>query len=263
MRMEPLSESARRTAPRYQVRQPAGGPEATAGAASKTAAMTYLQREAGNSAVAALLAAARPPQTAVTVQRILINVPLHGVGIIETDQVPTEDLQRLVMALEALQGPTETILVTNALARLRDVIASRPSGFVSADIRTPGRTVYWIMAPSGRHQIGHSGRLADVINRLNPHPHRRNYSRHGGRGSYESPTGSYLRPSDANGPDAYHVLPAHTTYVEAVYNLPDQPPGLTRVILGADGSIYFTDDHYHIYYRVHQATGGAHVQFGQ
>lgn len=218
-----------------------------------------LQRSVGNSAVTALLAGTGRPATnpLPTVQREVINIPLHGVGRIDTDDVDHATLARYLQALEGLLGASETVVVRNAYERLRDVLAAR-----SPDVVTPGRTTYWYVGPQGRAQLSITGRLDQVVNGLNPHPHHRNYSAHGGHGSPASPTGSYVRPDLLAAGFAFHVLPAGPRYIEAVYSPPGAPAGLTRVITGSDHSVYFTDDHYHIYYKVFAEQGGTHIEFG-
>ncbi|MBD8060810.1 hypothetical protein [Oceanitalea stevensii] len=218
-----------------------------------------LQRSVGNSAVTALLAHTGRPTTAPlpAVQREVINIPLPGVGRIETDDVDHATLVRYRQALERLLGDTETVVVRNAYERLNDALGTR-----APDVVTPGRTTYWYVGPQGRVPLSIAGRLDQVVNRLNPHPHHRNYSAHGGHGSPTSPTGSYVQNHLLEAGFAFHVLPAGPRYLEAVYAPPGAAAGLTRVIMGDDHSVYFTDDHYYIYYRVFAEQGGTHIEFG-
>lgn len=98
-------------------------------------------------------------------------------------------------------------------------------------------------------------RIDELFERQNAHGHANNYTTHKGFGSPGAP----LQRCEQYAVDAgraYLQLPyahAHNSpYVEAVWAHPGAPVGATRLIVNRNDlyEIYFTDDHYRLYWTV-------------
>lgn len=99
------------------------------------------------------------------------------------------------------------------------------------------------------------GRVNELFAQANQHGHRNNYSSHKGLGTGAVPT-KRCEIDAINSGRAFTILPhaaQHgSPYIEAVWNPPGAPADVTRLIVNSadNDEIYFTDNHYDVYWRV-------------
>lgn len=102
------------------------------------------------------------------------------------------------------------------------------------------------------------GRANEIFSGQNVHAHHNNYTPHKGFGSGGNTITKYQERAIQNG-DALTSLPLKThhnpPYIEMVWNYPGAPAGKTRLIVNSNNldEIYFTDDHYNVYWKVYAA----------
>ena len=100
-----------------------------------------------------------------------------------------------------------------------------------------------------------AGRVNEILAQQNVHGHRNNYSTHKGFGTGQPTKDSYQDRAIKAG-QAVTQLPnaAHhaSPYVETVWAPPGAEAGVRRLIINANNldEIYFTDDHYTVYWKI-------------
>ncbi|MES9903769.1 MAG: hypothetical protein ABW168_13975 [Sedimenticola sp.] len=116
--------------------------------------------------------------------------------------------------------------------------------------------LYYSFYPYGKkNTFSIGGRANEIFSKINIHEHRRNYSVHKGIGTRRPAEDSYQARAIKAGDAVQTLRHAHqvtSPYIEVVWNQPGSLPGVTRLIVNKNdfNEIYFTDNHYTVYWKI-------------
>ena len=123
---------------------------------------------------------------------------------------------------------------------------------------------YYIWNADGKCVFDLDGRVQEIFSGQNMNGHYNNGSVHrGGGDSNENLLGTWAPPHLLKSGEAVYSLPPQPRgyYLEYVWNGQGLPADLKRMIIGQNGEVYVTNDHYHVYYKVHEVEGSTHMVF--
>lgn len=115
---------------------------------------------------------------------------------------------------------------------------------------------YYSYYPYGiKNSFSLAGRVNEIFAGENQNEHRRNYTTHKGFGTAKPTENSYQDRAIKAGQAGTSLPFAHdvtSPYIEVVWNPPGVIPGVSRLIINKNNfdEIYFTDNHYTVYWQV-------------